>query len=57
LSAQEKSLGLREKLHGRVLVGGGALGTLPADRSYNRAYLMPPASMQHIPPNVIEAIN
>jgi hypothetical protein len=57
LSAQENSLGLREKLHGRMLVGGGALGTPPADRSYNRAYLMPSASMQHLAPNVIEAIN
>ena len=56
MSAKEKSLGIREKLHGLVLVGGD-LDTLPADRSYNRAYLMPPASMPHLADNVIEAIN
>ncbi len=57
LSAKEKSLDLREKLHGRVLVGDGPLSTIPADLSYNRAYLMPPASMPHLAAGVIEAIN
>jgi len=37
LNAKEKSLDLREKLEGRLLVGDGAMGTLLADRESNRA--------------------
>ena len=37
LNAKEKSLDLREKFEGRLLVGYGAIGTLLADRESNRA--------------------
>ena len=37
LNAKEKSLDLREKLEGRLLVGDGAMGTLLADRESNSA--------------------
>jgi len=57
LNMKEKSLDLREKLDGRVLVGDGAMSTLPADRACTRACLMPPASMPHLAADVIKAIN
>ena len=53
LDVREKSLNLREKLDGRLLVGDGAMGTPLADRG---AYLMPPASMPHLAGDVIEPV-
>ncbi len=41
LNMKEKSLDLREKLDGRVLVGEGVMSALPADHAYNRVNLMP----------------
>lgn len=40
MNIKEKSLDLREKLDGRVLVGDGAMGTLLADRASNRANIV-----------------
>ncbi len=57
LNIKEKSLDLRQKLGGRVLVGDGAMSTLLAVRAYSRANLMPPASMPHLAGDVIEAIH
>ncbi len=57
MNVKEKSLDLKEKLGGRVLVGDGAMSTLPADSAYSRANLMPPASMPHLAGDVVEAIN
>ncbi len=57
LNVKEKSLDLKEKLGRRVLVGYGAMSTLPADSAYSKANLMPPASMPHLAADVIETIN
>ncbi|MDP8926965.1 MAG: hypothetical protein M3M97_08695 [Actinomycetota bacterium] len=42
MNTKEKSLDLREKLEGRLLVGDGAMGKLLADRESNRANLTTP---------------
>ncbi len=57
LNMKEKSLDLREKLDGRVLVGDGAMSTFLAVRAYSRANSCTRASMPHLAGDVIEAIH
>ncbi len=57
LDIKEKSLDLRQKLGGRVLVGDGAMSTLLAVRAYSRANSCTRASMPHLAGDVIEDIH